>query len=71
MDAMTQPSDGVRALDRLVGTWSVTGDKLTIWAGAKGSPAYFEGAFSADGNTMSGDWVYLGGGGYSATMTRR
>jgi hypothetical protein len=136
----TQPSEGVQALDRLVGTWTVTGgaegtvryewmpgqhfllqhveltqygqaitglevignlhpfgepvgedvvsrfydtagntfdyvyeltgDKLTIWAGAKGSPAYFEGTFSPDGNTMTGEWVYPGGGGYSSTMTR-
>ncbi|SFY42222.1 hypothetical protein OH786_37325 (plasmid) [Streptomyces atratus] len=50
--------------------YELTGDKLTIWAGAKGSPAFFEGAFSADGTTMTGDWVYPGGGGYSSTMTR-
>ncbi|GAB2856343.1 hypothetical protein GCM10022221_64990 [Actinocorallia aurea] len=50
--------------------YEMTGDKLTIWAGAKGSPAYYEGAFSADGTTATGAWVYPGGGGYSSTMTR-
>lgn len=43
---------------------------LTIWAGAKDSPAYFRGEFSADGDTLSGAWVYPGGGGYESTMTR-
>ncbi|AQU66103.1 hypothetical protein [Streptomyces niveus] len=50
--------------------YELTGDKLTIWAGAKGSPAYYEGTFSADGTTATGDWVYPGGGGYTSTMTR-
>jgi hypothetical protein len=31
------------------------GDTLTIWGGVKGSPAYYRGQFSADGNT-SGGW---------------
>ncbi|WP_415646661.1 hypothetical protein [Stackebrandtia soli] len=139
-DARPEPSSGVAALDRLVGTWAVTGgaegtvryewmpgrfflfqhveleqfgqpvsglevignlhpfgepvgedvvsrfydsdgntldyvyelvdDKLTIWAGAKGSPAYFEGHFSDGDRTMVGEWVYPGGGGYASTMTR-
>ncbi|MFI2027510.1 hypothetical protein [Streptomyces buecherae] len=50
--------------------YELTGDQLTIWAGAKGSPAYFRGTFTADGTTMTGDWVYPGGGGYTSTMTR-
>lgn len=50
--------------------YELTGDKLTIWAGAKGSPAYYEGTFSSDGTTATGDWVYPGGGGYTSTMTR-
>jgi hypothetical protein len=50
--------------------YELTGDKLTIWGGAKGSPAYFEGTFSADGATVAGEWVYPGGGGYRSTMTR-
>jgi hypothetical protein len=43
---------------------------LTIWGGEKGSPAYYRGTWSADGNVNSGGWVYPGGGGYEATMTR-
>jgi hypothetical protein len=43
---------------------------LTIWAGEKGSPAYFEGTFSQDGVAVTGAWVYPGGGGYDSTMTR-
>ncbi|HEY1409761.1 MAG TPA: hypothetical protein VF434_12520 [Promineifilum sp.] len=46
------------------------GDTLIIWGGEKGSPAYFKGTFSADGNTLKGGWVYPGGGGYLATLTR-
>lgn len=46
------------------------GQMLTIWAGEKGSPAYFKGIFSADGNTNTGQWVYPDGGGYESTMTR-
>jgi hypothetical protein len=49
--------------------YELEGDTLTIWGGAKGSPAYFRGTFSADGNTLAGEWVYPGGG-YSSTMTR-
>ena len=37
---------------------------------AKGSPAYYEGTFSADDTTVTGEWIYPGGGGYGATMTR-
>ncbi|MGN9767143.1 hypothetical protein ACTMS2_18510 [Micromonospora sp. SD12] len=50
--------------------YELTGDKLTIWGGAKGSPAYYEGTFSADDTTVTGEWVYPGGGGYPSTMTR-
>ncbi|WP_149260313.1 hypothetical protein [Actinomadura sp. K4S16] len=48
----------------------LTGGKLTIWGGVRGGPAYFEGTFSADGATVTGEWVYPGGGGYQSTMTR-
>ncbi|GAA2631558.1 hypothetical protein SMC26_21955 [Actinomadura fulvescens] len=50
--------------------YELEGDKLTIWAGAKGSPAYFEGTFNADDTTLTGEWVYPGGGGYASTATR-
>jgi hypothetical protein len=45
-------------------------DSLMIWGDEKGSPAYYKGAWSADGNTNAGAWVYPGGGGYKSTMTR-
>jgi hypothetical protein len=41
-----------------------------IWGGEKGSPAFFKGTFSPDGNTCTGAWVFPGGGGYSTTMIR-
>jgi hypothetical protein len=50
--------------------YELEGDTLTIWGGEKGSPAYFRGTFSADGNGCAGAWVYPGGGGYESTMTR-
>lgn len=50
--------------------YELDGDTLTIWGGERGSPAYYEGTFSKDGNTLSGAWVYPGGGGYSSTATR-
>jgi hypothetical protein len=50
--------------------YEVDGDVLTIWGGEKGSPAFYRGTFSDDGNTMSGEWVYPGGGGYKSTATR-
>jgi hypothetical protein len=104
------PNSDLKSLDRLVGTWNITGgaegtiryewmnggfflfqhvdlgdtrgleiighehelegDTLTIWSGERGSPAYYQGTFSADGNTLTGAWVYPGGGGYSSTATR-
>lgn len=51
--------------------YELEGDTLTIWAGAKGSPAYFQGTFGPDDRTLVGEWVYPGGGGYISTMTRR
>jgi hypothetical protein len=50
--------------------YELEGDTLTIWGGQKGSPAYYKGRFSDDGNTMTGEWVYPGGGGYRSTSTR-
>lgn len=50
--------------------YELTGGTLTIWGGAKGSPAYYRGTFSPDGTTVTGEWVYPGGGGYASSMTR-
>jgi hypothetical protein len=50
--------------------YELEGDTLTIWAGGKGSPFYYRGEFSADGNSASGRWVYPDGGGYDSFMTR-
>jgi hypothetical protein len=50
--------------------YEVDEDTLTIWGGYKGSPAYYKGKFSDDGNSVTGAWVYPGGGGYEANMTR-
>ena len=50
--------------------YEMDGDMLTIWGGERGSPAYYRGTLNADGNTLTGGWVYPGGGGYEATSTR-
>jgi hypothetical protein len=50
--------------------YELVGNTLTIWAGAKGSPAFYRGEFSDYDQTIGGDWVDPGGGGYSSTMTR-
>ena len=46
------------------------GDTLTVWGGEKGSPAYSKGKFGENGDTLSSEWVYPGGGSYHSTMTR-
>lgn len=51
-------------------TYECNADTLTIWGGEKGSPAYYKGQWSKDGNVNSGGWTYPGGGGYRSTMTR-
>ena len=50
--------------------YEIEGDTLTIWGGERGSPAYYKGQFSKDGNTLTGGWVYPGSGGYEAISTR-
>jgi hypothetical protein len=55
--------------DTLDYVYEVDSRTLTIWGGEKGSPAYFEGTFSDDGDTCTGGWVWPGGG-YEARMTR-
>ena len=49
--------------------YELAGDTLTIWGSERGSPAYFTGRFSRDGNTNIGEWFYPGGG-YKSNMTR-
>lgn len=49
--------------------YEVEGDTLTIWGGEKGSPAYYRGVFSDDGNTLTGGWTWPGGG-YDTVATR-
>lgn len=50
-------------------TWELDGDRLTIWGGPKGSPAYAEGRVSLDRNRIEGAWTWPGGG-YTYAMTR-
>lgn len=50
--------------------YEIEGDTLMIWGGEKGSPAYFKGTFSADGNKLTGGWTYPDGGGYQTVSTR-
>lgn len=49
--------------------YELDGDTLTIWGGEKGSPAYYRGTFSDDGDALVGAWVYPGGG-YESTAIR-
>jgi hypothetical protein len=71
----TEPSEDIKSryYDNLGNTfdyvYEMEGDTLTIWGGEKGSPAYFKGTFSKDGNTITGGWVYPGGG-YESISTR-
>lgn len=51
--------------------YEMDGDTLTIWGGEKGSPAYTKAHFSDGGRTMTGAWVWPGGGySYKATRVR-
>jgi hypothetical protein len=71
-----QPSPDIRSRfygnmgDTLDYVYEIDGDTLMIWGGEKGSPAYYRGTFSTDGKTLTGAWVYPGGGGYESTATR-
>lgn len=49
--------------------YELEGDTLIIWGGEKGSPSYYKGTFSSDSNTLTGGWVWPGGG-YTTTTTR-
>lgn len=50
--------------------YELNGQELTIWAGEKGSPAFFKGTFSPDGSSNAGAWTYPDGGGYESLMTK-
>ena len=49
--------------------YEMNGNTLTIWGGEKGSPAYCTTQISDDGNSVTGAWVWPGGG-YSYSGTR-
>lgn len=70
------PSDDIKSRyydyytgDTLDYVYELDGDTLIIWAGEKGSPAYYTGHFSTDGKTLTGSWVYPSGG-YESTATK-
>ncbi|NJP92739.1 hypothetical protein HCN51_25335 [Nonomuraea sp. FMUSA5-5] len=71
-----QPSEDVHSWyfdsdgSTLAYVYEVEGDTLTIWAHKRDSGAYYRGTFSADGTSVTGAWVYPGGGGYESNMTR-
>src|SRR5215211_688880 len=70
------PSEGIKSryYDNMGNTldyvYELDGDTLTIWGGEKGSPAFYKATFNDDGTTLTGEWVYPGGGGYHSTATR-
>ncbi len=72
----SEPSEDIKSrfYDNMGNTldyvYELEGDTLTIWGGERGSPAYYRGTFSGDGNTLTGAWHYPGGGGYESTSTK-
>lgn len=70
-----EPSEDIKSRfysntgDTLDYVYEIEGDTLTIWGGAKGSPAKYVGKFNADGTVNSGGWEWPGGG-YGSTMTK-
>lgn len=74
---MEDPDDEIRSrfYDSMGNTLDYTyepidSDTVKIWAGDKGSPAYALSTMSKDGKTLSAEWVYPGGGGYTTEGTR-
>lgn len=71
-----EPGEDVRSRfysnsgDTLDYVYELVDDRLTIWAGERGSPARYQGQVAADGTSVTGSWTYPGGGGYDSTMTR-
>jgi hypothetical protein len=45
-------------------------DTLTIWAGSRGSKAYYEGHFNEDSTVVTGRWHFPASGGYDSVMTK-
>jgi hypothetical protein len=79
-EALMQPEDAAASQDitshwfdnagnTFTYTYEVEAHTLTIWGGAKGSPAFYRGTWSDDGDTNAGAWTYPGGG-YESTMSR-
>lgn len=72
----TEPGEEIRSRfydstgNTLGYVYEMDGDTLTIWGEEKDSPAYFQGEFSDDDDTLTGEWVYPDGGGYESTMAR-
>lgn len=54
----------------IANVYEVNHRTLTIWGGEKSSKAYYKGKWTNGGDTNTGAWVYPGGGGYEASMTR-
>ena len=71
----SQPSEEIKSRyydtlgDTLDYVYELEGDVLTIWGGERGSPAFYQGTFSPDGETVTGGWQWPGGG-YEASLTR-
>jgi hypothetical protein len=55
--------------DTLDYVYELDGDTLTIWGGHRGSDAHYTGTFSADGDILTGAWIWPGGG-YQTISTR-
>ncbi len=49
--------------------WQFEGDHLTIWHGARDSPARFVGSIDREAGIVAGRWEWPGGG-YEVTATR-
>ena len=70
-----EPSDDIKSRtytsegDTLDYVYELNDDTLTIWGGERGSDSYYSATFDADGTTLTGRWVWPGGG-YDATSTR-
>jgi hypothetical protein len=55
--------------DTLDYTYEADDETVTIWGGAKGSPAAFRGTWSDSRTVLRGAWKWPGGG-YATVMTR-